>query len=90
MSRVVEESPGHIPPGRGAPQLSTIDYCRAPWANPFECAQGRLRPPPHDLLLQPESFPHQALQTGFIENIESEFLVGKHSKRGLLGSGGEF
>lgn len=41
-------------------------------------------------LLQMESFAHQALQAGFIDNVVSEFFVGKHGEGGTFGSGHQF
>jgi hypothetical protein len=41
-------------------------------------------------LLEPESFSHQPLQAGLIEEIEGEFFFGEHGEGGALGSGGEF
>jgi len=40
--------------------------------------------------LQPESFLHQALQAGFVEEVVGEFFVGEHGEGGAFGSGGEF
>ena len=43
-----------------------------------------------DALLQPESFLHQPLQAGLVEQIVGEFFVGEHSEGGAFGSGGQF
>jgi hypothetical protein len=41
-------------------------------------------------LLKPESFSHQPLQAGLVEEIEGEFFFGEHGEGCALGSGGEF
>jgi hypothetical protein len=41
-------------------------------------------------LLQMESFPHEPLQAGFVDNVVGEFLVGEHSEGGALGPGHQF
>jgi len=38
------------------------------------------------LLLQAEAFSHQALETGFVEEIVGEFFVGEHGEGGALGA----
>jgi hypothetical protein len=43
-----------------------------------------------NILLQPESFLHEPLQAGFVEQIEGEFFVGEHGEGGAFGSSGEF
>ena len=41
-------------------------------------------------LLQVETLLHKALQTGFVEDVVSKFLVGEHGQCGALGSGHQF
>ena len=41
-------------------------------------------------LLQPESFPNQALQPRSVEQVKSKFLVGEHGERRLLRARGQF
>jgi hypothetical protein len=43
-----------------------------------------------DGLLQAEALAHDALQAGFVEEIEGEFLVGEHGESGALSAGGQF
>jgi len=38
------------------------------------------------LSLQMESFPHQPLQPGFVEDVVGEFFIGEHGERGAFGS----
>jgi hypothetical protein len=49
---------------------------RAIICQPTACQRLRI-----DELLDPEPLFHQALQPRFVENIEGEFFVGKHSQR---------
>lgn len=41
-------------------------------------------------LLQVETFLHEPLQAGFVEDVVSEFLVGEHGQGSALGSGHQF
>jgi hypothetical protein len=40
--------------------------------------------------LQPEAFVHQSLQSRFVEDVEGEFLVGKHGQGSAFGAGRQF
>lgn len=45
---------------------------------------------PAEALLQVETFPHEPLQAGFVEDVVGEFFVGEHGESGALGSRDEF
>ena len=40
--------------------------------------------------LDPEAFPHDALQAGLVKQIVGQFFIGEHGEGGALGAGSEF